>query len=272
MKWLLLALGVGIATSAIQREVRLFERGAEEDIASQLGGERKSVKVHVRLDGIGGGSRGRLKSARIEARDFLVNGLPLFTEPERPQSGSIGVLELRLYNFSLRKLFIKELGADLHDCRYDLSLAKRERRVRLSRSGTGHGYAYVTADALERFLLAKYPEIKRVSVRLEKYKAFVEGYGEFLLAPSRFYVIADLQPRHGTQVWLSNAIIFLDEKRAPEETERALLNLINPVLDLDKDLGLHGALQLSRVEIRGGVLVAQGTARIPPRPQEAILP
>lgn len=260
---------MGIALGALQREVRLFERGSAEDIASRLGGEQKSVKVHVRLDGVAGGSQGRLRSARIEARSFQVDGLPLFTERDRARDGFIGVLELRLYDFTLRTLFIKELSADLHQCRYDFGLAKRERRVRLSQSGTGPGYALVTADALERFLLSKYPEIKTVSVRLEKYKAFVEGYGEFLVARSPFYVIADLQPRQGTQIWLSNAIVFLDGRRASQETERALLNSINPVLDLDKDLHLHGALQLSRVEIRDGVLAVYGTAKIPERPEES---
>ncbi len=268
MKWFLLALGLGVGLSTLQREVRLFEQGAAKDIAARLQGEQKSVKVQVRLEGVLEGSQGRLRSARIEARDFHVEGLPLFTERDRPQNGFIGVLELRLYDFSLRALAIKELGADLFQCRYDFGLAKRERRVRLSHSGTGPGYALVTEEALERFLLSKYPEIKSVSVRLKKYKAFVEGYGEFLIAQSRFYVIADLQARQGTQIWLSNAIVFLDGKRASPEMERALLNVINPVLDLDKDLGLYGALQLSRVDIQEGMLVARGIARIPERPEE----
>jgi hypothetical protein len=52
-----------------------------------------------------------------------------------------------------------------------------------------------------------------------------------------------------------------------------LVGLFNPILDLDRDLGLNGAVAVDRLELRGGVLKAFGTVKIPeerPTPRPAL--
>jgi hypothetical protein len=263
-----LILGAGLLLGGFAgREVRSFERAAAADIASRLQGDSKEVKVGVELDGPFRAATGRLAVATITARNFSLESLPLFTEPERSKKGRVDVLRLRLYDFNLRGLRIQELSADINDCRYDYNLAIREKKVRLSKSGFGPGYARVDAKALEDFILHKYSEIKSIKVQLKKYKVFVEGTGDFLLFKSNFYVIADLVPRNGTELWLENTIVFMDGVRVRDGSERALLQALNPVIDENKDLKLYGALRMERVAIHDGYLELFGTATIPELPK-----
>jgi len=245
--------------------VRSFEREAAKDIALKLEGEHKKVEVKVKSDGLFGALEGRFSKVSIVARDFSVNGLPLFTEPDRSKYGRIATLQIRLFDFSLRGLRIEELRSDLYDCRFDFGLALDERKVRLSRSGTGEGYVRVNEKALEDFILQKYHEIKRIRVELKKYKVFVEGYGEFPFFRTEFYVIADLVPRKDYELHLENAYVFLG--RSIDETmKRALLDFINPVIHENEDLALCGALKMRKVIIRDGILELFGEANIPEKP------
>jgi hypothetical protein len=252
-------LGVGAAS----REIRSFERAASADIASNLQGDNKEVTVRVSQPGLDGS----LSSAKISASHFHVDGLPLFTEPERSQRGKVDLLTIHLRDFSLRSLHVEELRADIADCRYDLPLAIREKQVRLSRSGQGPGYVRLTAPALAKFILAKYREIKTVSVRLEHGKVYVEGDGDFLFFRTRFYVSAKLVPRDGVKLFLEDAWILLDGRPALDGSDRVLLQAINPVLDLDEDLKLMGAMQVESLKAGAGVLEVFGIATVPARVQ-----
>lgn len=245
--------------------VRSFEKGAAKDIASRLEGENKEVEVKVKSDGLLGALEGRFSEVLIRARNFSVNGLPLFTEANRSKYGRIKTLKIRLSDFSLRGLCIEELRSDLRDCRFDFALALDERKVRLSRSGSGEGYVRVNEKALEDFILQKYHEIKRVRVELKKYKVFVEGYGEFPFFKTEFYVIADLVSKNDYEIHLENAFVFLG-RSIDETVKRALLDFINPVIHENEDLGLYGALKMKKVEIGEGVLELFGEAKIPERP------
>lgn len=246
------------------RELRSFERAAAAEIANRLSGPGKKVELYADFAGPINLLAGHISTARITARDFTVDGLPLFTEPERSKRGVIDTLQIRLYNFTLRGLRIEELRSDIRQSRYDLGLAMKQKKVRLSKSGTGPGYVRVNAKALEDFILLKYSEIKSIKVTLRKYKLFVEGFGDFVLFKSNFYVISDLKPYNGTQLYLDNAIVFLDGRRVRDGSERALLNNLNPVIDEDKDLRLFGALKIEKVKIREGYLELEGASSIPP--------
>jgi hypothetical protein len=265
--WLIAGAGLALGVSSANREIRAFERSAADEIASKLSGEKKRVNVRVKLDGIIDGISGHLSLAEITARDFSLDGLPLFTETHRPQSGRIKLLRIKLHDFVLRGLAIEELRADINDCRYDVGLAKKERKIRLSKSGTGEGYVRVNEKALEDFILHKYHEIKSVSVQLKNRKVYVEGYGEFALFKTDFYVIADLVPKNDYELHLDNAIVFLGGARVRDGTDRVLLRTLNPVIHENEDLRLHGALKIEQVKILDGKLELTGTAIVPPLPE-----
>lgn len=256
--------GLGIAGGLLgSQEVRSFERAAARDIGMRLEGDGKQVGVKVKLAALFDGS---LTKATLSASNFSVKGLPLFTEPERTTRGKIGTLEIRLKNFELRSLHVEELTADIANCRYDFGLALREKKVRLSRSGTGPGYVRLTAESLRSFLLKKYHEIKRIEIELANDKVYVSGHGDFLLASADFYVSASLSIRNGSQLYLTDAWVFLNGVPVRDGSDRALLQALNPVMDINEDLSLFDAIKMERIRSRNDLLEIWGTARIPERP------
>ncbi|PMY18355.1 hypothetical protein C1X37_33915, partial [Pseudomonas sp. FW305-3-2-15-A-R2A1] len=85
---------------------------------------------------------------------------PLFVEPKRSKRGWVRKLSLDLSDFTLNGLRVERLAATIPDCNFDMSLAAREKRIRVSKSGTGSGEVVVLAADLERFVLKKFREIK----------------------------------------------------------------------------------------------------------------
>ena len=265
--WLIATGAAALLGGLAFGEIRAFERSVAKEIAGNLNGPNKKVRIQTAFEEPFGIFSGSLRRATISASEFSVEDMPLFVEPGRSKAGKLRLLQLILTNFNLRKLHVEELTADVKDCRYDFDLAKRSKMVRLSRAGTGPGYARLRAEDLATFIMAKYPELSNVTVKLEKYKAFVEGDGDFGVFKSHFLVISDFATdKNGIAIRLDKAIVFLDGNRVRDGSERALLDAVNPVLDLDADLGLRGALKVERMAIRPGYLEVFGTATIPEHP------
>lgn len=264
------AVLVGGALWAGEQE-KAFERRAAADLLAQMKGGRGEVRVNVRPNGIGG-AWGDLAEATITASGFELDGLPLFTEPERSTSGRIGVLRLRLRDFVLGGLRVAELSADIPGCRFDFGLARGSRKIRLSRSGEGTGWVRIREEDLADYLVRKYAEIKRATVRVDRGVVWVEGYGEFLIVKSDFAVVAGLEAVDGTKLNLSRAKVFFDWQRSEPVAVEALLRTLNPVVDLREDLGLYDAVTVEEIVLRGGVLEVRGPTRIPERPRESVAP
>ncbi len=262
---LLLALfgfGLGIGDA----EIGKFERAAAQEISSRLSGDSRQVKVNVVPDGLAV-AWGLLARATITASDFSLTELPLFTDPERSQAGRLGELRLRLSDFELRGLRIEELRADIPGCRYDFGLARSERIFRLSRSGVGTGSVKILEQDLADYIVLKYAEVKSATVKVYNDVVWVEGYGEFLIFKTDFAIIAKLTAVDGTKLDLTDAKIYFEWRRADPPGAQALLDLLNPVIDLDKDLGLYGAISVRTLRLRDGVLLIEGDTKIPVRPK-----
>lgn len=259
---LLAGLGGGIGLAGA--EERRFERDAAAEVSSRLGGEGRAVSVNARPLGLAA-AWGELESVTIRARGFEVDRLPLHTEPERSQAGKVRRLDLELDDFRLRGLRVDALRASIPSCRYDFGLAVRKRTFRLSRSGEGTGWVRVLAADLPPFLLAKYPEIRRIEVQVERGHVWVEGFGEFLVVTTGFTVVARLGVEGGRRLVLEDAKVWFDWRRADPLAAKAVLDALNPVVDLDEDLGLEGAMDVERVELPDGAVVARGKTRVPVR-------
>lgn len=243
-------------------EERRFERDAAAEVSGRLEGEGRRVSVNARPAGLAA-AWGELESVTIRASGFSVQALPLHTEPERSRRGVVGSLKLELSDFSLRGLRVESLEAEIPGCRYDFGLALRRRMFRLSHSGVGHGSVTVLDRDLPPFLLAKYPEIKTISVRIERSHVWVEGFGEFLVVTTGFTVIAKLGVEDKTKIVLKDAKVWFDWRRADALAAKAVLDALNPVVDLDQDLGLEGAMHVEAVELPQGRIVARGRTTIP---------
>jgi len=258
-----LALGIFGGWLAGAAIVRDFEAAAARDIRAQLQGKPR-VSVNARV--VGTGLDAHMGTVTIRASEFATEGLPLYTEPKRSQYGRVDRLRLELREFDLRGLRVERLEALIPGCRYDHGLAMSKQRFRLSRSGEGVGSVQVRQADLEQFVLRKYREIKEVRIRLANGRALIEGYGEFLLIATRFRVDAKLATTDGSKIDLADARIEFDGRPADPASAETLLQTLNPVIDLDRDLRLDGAITVRELDLRDGLLKASGTCRIPVRP------
>jgi len=254
-----LAILFGLAVSESQR----FERAVAADIALRLEGRAKRVRVRARFD-----TSRQLSVVTIHARDFRTDQLPLFAESQREGLGELDELTLRLERFRLAGLDVERLDAVIPDCRYDLGLALRHRQIRLQSSGVGIGSVTVSQDALGPWITSRFREIKSATVRLDRHHVEVTGEAEFLVAKARFRVIAELGIESSNRIVLSNARIWMDDRPAEPLARAALLDLLNPVVDLNRDLKLFDAIRMTELRIGRGRLTALGTVRIPTQPTE----
>lgn len=258
--FLVFLAGAGLADSEISKQ----EKRAAADISARLQGDGRQIYVDVQPHL----SWGHVKSASIRAEDFSLDELPLWTEPERSKAGRLDLLKLDLKNLTLKGLKIAELSAEIPKSRFDLNEVLTHGRIRLSESGVGVGRVKIREEALAAWITKKYPEIKRCTVQVKQDVVWVEGYGEFLIVKSDFAVIAKLRSPDGNKLELHQAKIYFNWQRADAFAAKTLLDLLNPVVDLDEDLGLAGAVKVEGIRCRDGVLEAWGAAKIPVRPKE----
>ena len=247
-------------------EVHRFENLAARDIRATLHGDQAKVSVRTQLNGIVGGVMGDLSEVTIRASNFETDGVPLFTEPGLSKKGIIRDLRLELRDFTIAGLRVRELVSDIPDCHYDYALAVAKHKIRLSESGYGRGDVVIGERDLERFILRKFGEIKQVSVRVAGGRVHVEGYGEFLILKANFSVDANLIAVGGTKLALDDAKILFDGKAADDVSRNAILEALNPVVDLDRDLKLYDAIYVDKLTLEDGTIRAEGTTKIPDDP------
>lgn len=253
-------------------EVRRFENLAARDIRAKISGDKAKVSVKTELNGIIGGPLGDLKKVTIRASNFATDGVPLFTQPELSKKGIIRSLRIELKEFTLGGLKIQELSSTIPDCRFDYTRAVMKRQIRLSQSGIGRGEVLIRERDLEAYILRKFGEIKRVKVTIADDLVRVVGYGEFIIVKADFQLEAKLAAVEGSKLSLIDARIRFDGKPADEISSKALLETLNPVVDLNQDLKLHNAILVDEILLRNGILRASGTTRIPIQPGEPAEP
>jgi LmeA-like phospholipid-binding len=262
LSWI--AAGLFALTLGGNALTRSFEASAARDLKSRLQGQ-PSVRISTRTNLAS--LWGDIPSVKIVAAHFSTEGLPLYTEPNRSTRGKVHRFEMHLRDFTLSGLHIDQLDASIPNCRYDFGLAARHRQIRLSRSGIGSGTVQVRDADLATFLTRKYQEIKTVTVRIHDGVIDVDGHGEFIILTTNFHVRAKLGIRSDTQLVLLDPIIEFDGRRADPAASSVLLEALSPIVDLDEDLGLLGAIKLKSIELGEGFLRASGQARIPERPK-----
>jgi hypothetical protein len=247
-------------------EVAGFEKAAAADLVTRLAGDDVRVQVQAKIgpEAIWGD----VARVSIEASGFEADGLPLYTEPKRSRRGVIRNLDIRLSDFRIRGLRIESLSATIPDNRFDFSLALRKRQMRLTRSGEGTGEVVVSEADLADFILLKYKFIDHCTVQIENDKIYVDGSGDFGLFKSGFSVVAKLEPLDGSKLMLTFARISFDGMLVDDARRDLMIKAINPVVDLDRDLELHGALYVEKLILEDGRMKAIGRARIPEMPND----
>jgi hypothetical protein len=262
----LIAVGLaGLLFGVGSSEVRRFERAAANDVSSRLTGEHRRVMVRTKLDPFQA-MGGRLKSATITASEFAVDGLPLFTEPDGSKRGRLDELKLRLTNFELTGLHVKRLEARIPGSRFDWGLAQRHGKIRLTQCGVGTGSVEVEREALRNYISAKHPNLTIERFELSTDLVEISGKGRFLGFESAVNIRSKLASPDGSSIHLTDADIDVNGQKANPAARDAILKLLNPVLDLDRDLKLYAALKIEELVVSPESIIARGVATIPVRP------
>ena len=267
MRLRLILLGLGLIFGIGRHQVRSLEDSAARELAGKLGGALRQVSVRTEPTWILSGLWGDMRSVTIEAAKFSTVGLPFFTEPERSTKGKVRELKLVLDDFRLGTLQVEHLDAEIPDCRFDFDLAARKRTFRLSKSGLGSGRVRIQERPLEEFILKKFHEIKSVHVDILDGKVLVTGYGEFLVISTNFSVEASLSSPDGSKINLVEATVLFDKRPAGASGTEVLLKTLNPVVDLQQDLGLLDTIFVQGIELKNDRLEAWGKAKIPTKPR-----
>lgn len=247
-------------------EVRRFERNVARDLSSRLEGEERSVTVSTKPAGLFGYTDGRLDRVTVTASKFRVQGIPFFTDPSLSQGGRVKRVVLKLDNFHLRGLMVDKLRGEIPNCRFDWPHARSKGALRVSRSGIGTVTVTLSEKEIEAYLLRKYSGLKSASLRLKDGKAHIVGRGEFGPIRAGFEVSASIVSTDGSGLHFADAAILLENQIAGPDVGAMLLAALNPIVDLDKDLMLYGAIRIENVVLGNGLLVASGRLLIPEQP------
>ena len=245
-------------------EVSVFERAAASEIGSKLQGSLKDVSV--RTDVGPEAIFGDVHQVKIRASHFQTNSLPLFTEPKRSHRGTLRNLSLDLSDFSVGDLHLNRLSAEIPNCCFDLPLAIHDKQFRLSASGTGVGTAVLSSTDLEKFILAKFRDVEKINVTMNHDKITLEGLGRFLIVKTKFRIMAKLTCDDGNSLHLKYAHVSFDGRDTTQELRDAILETLDPIIDLKRDLGLEGAISVQNILMHENFMTVSGPATIPVDP------
>lgn len=241
--------------------LREIEKTAAREIQQRIGGK---ISVRIELDGARGLTEGKIKQLTVRAQGFTLDGFPFTLEPERPKSGHIRRFVMYLQDARLRGLRAETAWAEIPDIYYDRQLALSRRIFRLSDTGVGPAEIVVTQDDLADYIRRKYaPYIREVRVNITPTQTLVEGVTVLLTSEVRFRAMGVLKPREGRYLDLAEAQIEIEGAELPPQAVELLRQWLNPIIDLERDLGIYDGLYVDSVVSEAGRMRAVGKAWIP---------
>ncbi len=251
-----------------QRSRHNAERQAREAF-----GNTGTVSVKVAPRGMFGLYAGQISTVDVYGRGVQTDRLPFALYPKRGTFGTIGRLRLHLTDFRLIGLPIRRFEVDVPRLEYDLSHALFQDRLVLRKSGVGTATVEVDAEGLRTFLLRKYRGILgEVRVSFAPSQLNLRGSASLLGIAAPISANAALTVRDGRYVDFVNPSFFLNERPVSDQIRSLLLMRLNPILDIEDDLGLRGFFRITHLEIGADSLRLTGTITVPEGEQAIATP
>ncbi len=248
-----LALFSGLAQ---QRAESVLKRDLRKTLVGGM------LRTRVEPSGAFGLLAGRSSITQITGSGIRADMLPLRIHSGRGPLAHIRKLEISLTDTSLRNLRLVRFKASLPNVDFDSNHAAFGGHIVIRRAGEGTAEAEVSEEALRSFLQAKFPMTKILEVRLTNGTAFVRAEVSVLGAVILAEATAKAVPREGRYLFLEEAVVKVNGRPVPEAFARNILRTLNPILDIDRDLGLGKSFTLEKVEIRDGTAVVFGRLRL----------
>ncbi|MGC8667012.1 MAG: LmeA family phospholipid-binding protein [Chthonomonadales bacterium] len=254
-----LALFSGLMTGRAQYAAR-------RDLHHALPGAKLSVRVDSR--GVFGMALGRAYRVRIEASDFGAASLPFTLEPGGGPTAEARHLQLHLRDIVLAGLPVKLLDADIPFVKVDAGRALFSGHLTLRSAEAGTGTAILTEDGLARFLASRHPELTNVRVVIGISGISVSARTGLLLGMADIEMQAGLAVREGRYLDAVSAKVSVGGREVPASLAARLLAVMNPVLDVERDLHLGDWLYVTGLELQQGAALVRARVTIPAKRKE----
>ncbi|GIV15476.1 MAG: hypothetical protein KatS3mg022_0911 [Armatimonadota bacterium] len=260
-----------LIVSGTKEYTRRLERSAERQILQQLGGIGQ-VQVHIQPRwGALGVLLARAETIRVHASGFHTAQMPFFTEaPVRAWQGKADRVQIVLEDFYLGGLPVRHMEATIPGVSLDSREAALRLRIRLFSAGWGNGWVTLDEESLNEFIKRRLPEVRSPHVRVTPSEVRITGQLVVLLTPWQFEVTGGVGVREGRQVVVENVQVRVEGEDLPSAVVQKIVDTLNPVLDVQRDLRLGGAFVVERVEQGNGFVKLIGRATVPPRKQGGV--
>lgn len=222
------------------------------------------VRAQIIPRGLFGLFANDITSVTLQAKGIETDSLPFSISPRSGWKGHIKLLRLRFTEFRLMGLPVERFDADIPDATYDLGHAFWKDRLQLRSAGIGPPFVSIRSAGLEAFLSKKYNQIlSDVKVLVTQKQISITGQLKILGSFSPFSASGGLIARDGRYVAILNPFFEINGGHVSDATTALLLKQFNPILDIEKDLGLGTFFTLRNVEVGEGVVTIQGSITLP---------
>jgi len=237
------------------------EHAARRDLRAAIPNGRIDARVESR--GLYGMVVGRAWRATISGGGFTTDTLPFRLEPGGGTRASVRHLTLDLHDIVVRDLPIRTLRADIPFVELDGTRVLFSGHVSLRAAGEGRGEAVLTAEGLTRFLSKQRPQFRNLEIRLVPGEARVRAETTFLAASSLVEGRAKIAIAAGRRLNAVDAKITLGGRELSAPLTETLLRTLNPIIDIERDLGLGDWLYVTDAEIGDGILTVRARVTLP---------
>ncbi len=244
-----------------------LEARAHQDIKHQVEESfHHTGKVEISLQprGVFGLYSNDIYAIDVYGEKLQADALPFGVVKKRSWQGSIQHLRLHYHDFRLRSLHIDKLDADIPKVKYDVGEALRHEKLLLRGSGTGPASVGLKTDSLALFITKKYPNFfSDLNISLQPEHVLLTGKTSILGLRAPFKVAGHLIQRDARFIDLVAEEIELNGIRVMPQTAQTVVNRLNPVLDIDTDLGLKGIFTIGDVQLDTEFVTIRGKITFP---------
>jgi len=236
------ALLSGLASEHVQR---VLERQLRRDLRT------RDVQVRVDQAGPLGMLFGRASAVRVRARSATVDQAPFALQPGSGLSAHARQVRLDLRGSRLAGLEADRLLIHFGDAYVDVGALLRERVV-LRRSDAGKATITVGEELLAKLVSLRYPAYRDVTARVRADGVTVMADLDLLGVRSQIEVAGHLLLRDGTQVDVVSPSVRVNGRALDASASESLIRPMNPVLDLDRDMGIGLKVRATGVQLESG--------------------
>ncbi|HEV2473542.1 MAG TPA: LmeA family phospholipid-binding protein [Chthonomonadales bacterium] len=258
-----LALGfLALVTLHLSLEAR-FRREAADVVRSAFP-EGGTIRVEDRPDGAFGMFGARLTDVDVYGTGLKSAGLPFRAVQGRGWSGSIRHLRFHLRNLQIGGIALERLDAEAPDVRFDVHDALFRGRLVIRSAGVGRASIQVSLAALASYATKRSGgSISNIRARALKGGLLISGAANLLGAKLEVRVLGALAQRDGRYLYLQHPDVSINGAAPPAALQQMILSKLDPLLDINRDFGLEGYLEISSVRVGDRSVYVEGTLTLP---------